>query len=354
MTVTKIKPLVDTNSLLAIESLFGRSHEDPWALRLACDFADVFIYADWFRFTFGSLQDAMTTADWTNTPALVRCLRQRDSVAVAPLMIRTDVPVSLHDDYLADAFHGFATWARNNRRALRQWLDTHNTASIRAMQEAQVTRRYYFNLDWLAHEHDLERFSRELQLQTCELLYAFDNLLRGPLYGRLTGSDQYYLNHPMRDVSLLPTFEAKPGPTPPVAASFRESMARMLGRLTFDEYCVMLHELRGEVRNRGIHNLGAGQVDREVLREIAVAVSLPSRLKEKDRIALFAGGIIGGLGAIASFGPAAAIAGAVVSVSMGLWNGKLPRSAGRVQWLRWALEWDLEKQAAGHSASRPP
>lgn len=339
------RPLVDTNTLLAIESLFGEGAIDPWAVKLACDFTDLFIYGDSFRFTFGSPDGSFSDVAWGHAPALARHLHERDSSAVIPLVGSTNEPVQLHDDYLAEAFHGFAVWARNNRRALRQWLNTHDTASIGAMQDAQVAREYYFNLDQFAQDQRLKVLALELRVQLYEILYAFDNMLRGPLYGRLTGSDQYYLNHPLRNVSLLPTFESEAGPLPPIAVSFRESMRDAVRHLSFDEYCVMLHELRDAVRSRGIHQLGPGDIDKEVLRDIAASVRLPPRLRAMGRLALFSGGIVGGLGAIPALGAVAAVAGAAVSVSSALWTGRLPRSASRIKWLRWALEWDLEKQA---------
>ncbi len=341
----RVLPLIDTNALLAIESLFSRATIDPWAVKLASTFTDVFAYGDAFRFTFGSSQSMLSDADWANTPTLVQLLRQRDSSAVVPLVVPTNETIRIHDDYLAEAFQRFVTWARNNRRTLRQWLDTHKTAKIQAMQQAQVAREYYFDLDRLTQKHDLEVLVNELRTRQSELLYAFDNVLRAPLYGKLAGSGQHYLNHPLRNASLLPTFEAEEGALPRIAISFRDSMAKSLGQLSLDEYCILLHELRAAVRDRGLHQLGPGDVEKEVLRDIAASVSLPPRLRGVGRLALFAGGIIGGLAAVPSLGPATAVAGAVVSLSSALWTGQLPRSAARIRWMRWSLEWDLENQA---------
>ncbi len=44
------KPLIDTNTLIAVASAFG-VNKDPWAKRAICGFADAFIYADKIRFT---------------------------------------------------------------------------------------------------------------------------------------------------------------------------------------------------------------------------------------------------------------------------------------------------------------
>lgn len=340
----QLTPLVDTNSLLAIESLFGKGDADPWAIKLACTFTDLFIYADWFRFTFGSPHGAISDTAWANAPSLAQRLRQRDSSAVVPLIVPVNEPVRLHDEYVTEAFHRFAIWARNNRKTLRQCLNTHNTSSIQAMQQAQVAREYYFSLERLAQDRELEVLANELRALECEILYAFDNVLRGPLYGRLTGSDQHYLNHPLRNVSLLPTFESEVGPLPRITVSFHESMSKLIGQLTLDEYCVILHELRSAVRDRGIHELARGDVDKDVLRDIATSVALPPNVRGSGRLALIAGGVIGGLAAIPVLGAAAAVTGAAVSVSSALWTGQLPRSTTRIKWLRWAIEWDLERQ----------
>lgn len=341
----QITPLVDTNSLLAIESLFGKGVRDPWATKLACTFTDLFIYADWFRFTFGLPLDRTPDTEFSSAPLLARLLRRRDATAVVPLVLPVDEPVKLNDEYLDDTFHRFAVWAKINAPALRQWLETHNTSDIRSMQQAQVAREYYFSLERLTRNVELEVLTTELQAPQIQILYAFDNILRGPLYGKLTGSDQHYFNHPLRDVSLLPTFESEVGRLPDVAVSFKESMARVVRHLSLDEYCVMLHELRGAVRDRGIHEQRPGNVDREVLREIAASVSFPPRLRSSGRLAAVAGGMISGLAAFPVLGTGAAVAGAAVSVSSALWTGQLPRHAARIKWLRWAIEWDLEKQA---------
>jgi hypothetical protein len=341
----RVTPLVDTNSLLAIKSLFGGGRVDPWAIELASDFTDLFVYADWVRFPLGSPHGGLSGIDWANAPAIAQHLQRRDSSAVVPLVLSTKEPVRLHDDYVTDAFRSFAVWARNNRSRLRQWLDIHNTSGVRAMQQAQVARQHYFNLERLTQEPELEALGRGLPAQQSEVLYAFDNVLRGPLYGSLTGNDQHYLNHPLRDVSLLPTFEAEAGSPPPIAVSFKESMGRALRHLSFDEYCVILHELRGAVRSRGIHELGRGGVEKEVLREIAAFVSLPPRLRGLGQLALFSGGIIGALAAVPALGATTAVVGAAVSVSSALWTGQLPRSVARIKWLRWGIKWDLESQA---------
>lgn len=342
-----VTPLVDGNTLLAIESLFGKGTIDPWAMQLACTFADLFIYADHFRFTFRSPDGAFSDASWAHAPSLARHLQQRDSSAVVPQMVPIE-PEKLHDDQVKEAFRNFANSARNKPKRLRQWLNTHDTASIRAMLRAQVGREYYyFTPERVTQMRELKLLALELGWQQREILYAFDNVICAPLYGRLAGSDQQYFNHPTRNASVLPTYKEEVGSLPEIAVSFAESISGFVRRMSFDDYCVMLHGLRGAVRSRGIHELGPGDVEKEVLRDIAASddVDFPPTLKKYAKSALITGGVIGGLAAIPALGPAAAVAGALISVSSAIWDGGLPRKAGRIKWLQRAIEWDLEKQA---------
>jgi hypothetical protein len=72
-----------------------------------------------------------------------------------------------------------------------------------------------------------------------------------------------------------------------------------------------------------------------------VGKEVSPRLRGLRKMMLLGGGIIGGLEAVPALRPAAAVVGAVVSVSPALWTGRLLRGAARIKWLRWALEWDL-------------
>jgi len=177
-----------------------------------------------------------------------------------------------------------------------------------------------------------------------DVYYAFDVVLRFPLYGQLTGVNEHYLNHPIRDAFQLPTMERSLDRAPAIAVSFRNAIGDLAPTLTQDEYTALLHELRGQVRNLGLHKVGPGECDKEVIRELVSRVSLPPRLKAMSKRAAVITAFLGGLGAVPALGPAAALVGAALSVSTVLWHGKLPRGAAQMKWLRWAVEWDIEQQ----------
>jgi hypothetical protein len=88
-------------------------------------------------------------------------------------------------------------------------------------------------------------------------------------------------------------------------------------------------------------NLKPGTVDKETVRELAVKLRLPPRLKD-SKIAL---GVAAGIFAIISVAPTvatvAALGGAAISIAAAFWDKPLPRTISRLRWLAWALEWRI-------------
>ena len=135
-----------------------------------------------------------------------------------------------------------------------------------------------------------------------------------------------------------------------MAITFAASISAIAPKISRDDYTVLLHELRGLVRDRGLHRVAPGEVNRDVLRDITSAARLPPRVRDLSKAAGVAAGVIGGLGVlIPSLSVSMAAAGALVGISTALWQGTLPRAAARVWWLRWALSWDVENQVERRS-----
>ncbi len=236
-------------------------------------------------------------------------------------------------------------WGRGVWGQLPNWMPFHNTPWMRDLYHAQFAHQYMFSVEKLEKSDVLNQLSGRTGVSASDLLYALDNVFRLPLYGEFAGENEHYLNHPLRDVFRLPTAQEELGVRPHVTVSFRDSISEFASKLTQDEYTILLHELRGLVREHGLHELGRGQFEKEVIREIAAKVALPARIRGIGKVAAVAGGLLGGLSAIPLLGPAAAVAGAGISVSTALWTRRLPRAVSRVRWLRWALRWDVEDQS---------
>ncbi|MGB7290552.1 MAG: hypothetical protein WBD99_00060 [Thermodesulfobacteriota bacterium] len=335
------KPLVDLTTLNAVQSLFTRGQRDPWANQLAGAFADLFIYGDIVRY---ALPIPDEVAETLKGPSLLVELIRRDSDAFYPEEYSTTELRLLKDDYLTECFDNFAVWAKNNRYSLLRWIRLHKESWIRNV-EPRIKHGYVFSLDRLRETPILSVLAREIGVSEDDICYAFDVVLRYPLYGELAGPSEHYLNHPIRDIITLPTMQHESASLPYLPVSFNKSIAGMASKLTEQDYTVLLHELRGWVHDSGMHKLGPGDFDKEVIRELASQVALPPRVKTITKALGIAAALIGGLGAFPVLGPSVAVAGAVVSISTLIWKGYLPRSAARVKWLRWAIKWDIEDQA---------
>jgi len=340
-------PLVDISTINAIESLYRHGVRDPWAKQLAGEFADLFIYSSTIRYSI-TIPSANSDDKLLERPSLLLDLIKRDSELFTPAKYSTADPVKLKDEYLIECFNRFAAWARSNKNTLRKWISLHNQDWIQKQYIARVKHEKHewsFSLDALLRKPELSALAKELGVAEHDICYAFDLVLRYPLYGELAGTNEHYLNHPIRDAFLLPTMKREEGKPPSLAVSFKDTLRQFSDRLSQDDYSVLLHEIRGAVHDYGLHLVGPGEFDKEVIREIAAKVALPPRIKASGKLAVIGAGLIGSLGAIPILGPSAAIVGGVLSVSTALWSGRLPRTAARMRWLKWALKWDIEEQA---------
>jgi hypothetical protein len=340
-----LSPVVDITSLNAVESLFRGGTRDPWGPRLAGRLADFFVYSDVARFTM-PVWARVVSPDYPTLPPILAQFRSRDSQLFAPLIYQIEERRTLHPEYLGEAFRGFARWARNSKDALRRWLQLHAEPWIRDGHLARIRPRYVFDVERLHEDPLLEELAAVVGMSVDDILYAFDVVLRYPLYGELVGTDSYFLAHPIRELQALPTMSKETGPAPNIALSLADAVAGMAPSMTLEAYATFLHEARGVIRDRNIHELKAGSLDREATREVAALLGLPARLSAAGKIMGVTAGLIGLAGAAPALAPAAAIGGSLVSVASALWTGTVGRRPSRSSWLRWALEWDVERQAS--------
>lgn len=335
--------VVDITSLYAVESLFRPGTQDPWGKKVAGRLADLFIFSNEARFTMPVHAEAATLED-PSLPPLLEQLRSRDPGVLTPLTYVVDEPRRLRHEYLEPAFHSFAAWAVNNKSALKRWLLLHDEIRRSPSDISHIRPRSVFDIASLLDAGEFKRVTADLRLSAADLIYAFDIVLRYPLYGEVAGSGSYFLAHPIREQQAPPIILTERGPAPPIPISLSQAVSAMASSMTLDEYTSFLHEARGYIRGRQIHRLRS--VDTETTREIASELSLPARLKKVNLTVGIWAGVIGIAGAVPALAPAAVIVGGLVQMVSAAWSGSVGRAAGRVSWLRWALEWDLERQAS--------
>lgn len=335
-------PLVDITTINGIQSLFVPGHKDPWAKKIAGAFADLYVYGDVVRYPLIGFD--RSARHLIAKPTLLTTMSRLDGSALVPIPFSIAEPRTLRHDHLLHCFGDYADWVQNNVRTLRKWITLHRQPWIHSVP-GNAYGDYVFSLEDLQDHPLVTETAATTGLTPKELFFAFDVILRYPLYGEMAGRTEWYLNHPIRASIGLPDTTRGTAPAPGVAVSFEHAISRLAPSLTMEEYCVLLHELRGAVRDRGLHSLRHGDIDKDEIRELASEVRLPPRLSNLARRLGLVGGIIGGLGAIPALGPFAAVAGALISVASSYWEGDLPRAMARIEWLHWALVWDVESQA---------
>jgi hypothetical protein len=101
------------------------------------------------------------------------------------------------------------------------------------------------------------------------------------------------------------------------AISFGKSVSSFVAKLSQDEFTSYLHELRGVVREGGLHKMDPGDCDPEFVREIVARVALPPEIKANVKVGIVVGGgaISTALGTIPAVGLVAAGLGVAISIS---------------------------------------
>jgi hypothetical protein len=206
---------------------------------------------------------------------------------------------------------------------------------------------FVFSVEYLRDTGALAREAAGLSITEEDVAYALDVILRYPLYGEVVGAGRYYLSHPLREEQQIPTMRTEPAPAPHVPIRIGPHVTQFTADLSLDDFGAFLHEARGAVRDLKLSSLppGAG-VERGVVRDLASRLWLPPRLRASGKAAAILAGIATGLGASPVLGSASALLGAALSVASALWSGRLPRPVARIKWLRWAVKWDIEEEAA--------
>ncbi|MET7835838.1 hypothetical protein ABZS44_23785 [Micromonospora sediminicola] len=338
--------VIDVTSLAGIESISRGSSIDPWATRIGGNLVDLFVFSDTVAYPLptSSRSELQASTLW-----IIDRINSRDSDALVPLPYSTDTIAPVSEQFLEDCIAQFMGWCGANPRKAAQWMKLHQESWVNDWHNERFPHLYSFDVQRLAGRPDIRTAARRLSVPVATLLYTLDVVLRYPILGRLAGEGRPYLNHPVRASIAHPTLAADAGQAPvslgPI--SFSSTVASMMRSMTLDEYCVLLHELRGAVRDSGIHRVAPGQVEPEVVRELAARVALPAKLGAFERRLALAAGMLGGAASTPVVGPAGPILGVGLSIAQYYWSGDLPRAASRVRWLRWALSWEIESQARG-------
>ncbi len=296
----------------------------------------MFVYADIIYYPIPVRGASSSGYDLVQSDTLLRDFSKHDSQIFDGKRYSTAEPRILAPEYLDECFGHFADWAVLNYSTLHRWLICHHSPWIEERRFATIGYDYTFSLDKLMKNPRFDELSRKTGVSSSDICYAFDSILKFPLYGELVGNENRYFNHPIRDAFRLPTMQDGIGKLPRLPLTFKDTITKLVPTLSRQDYVVLLHELREVVRQSGLHRVSSGSFDKTAIRDIASRVALPPRLTKAAKVIGVAGILAGGLGAFPALGSLPAIAGAVVSVSATFWEEGLPRGMARIGWLRWA------------------
>jgi hypothetical protein len=332
--------------LNGIESLFRKGPKDPYAWRLAADFSDLFVFSESARYAIVRAPDAPTSEKFGVVPSILRDLIGRDSGALTEQRLIIGEQ-SVSDEYLSESFDIFGDYVVANRNSIRSFIELHNQPWIRRRPAFQrgVNTGWVFPMHRLIETKTMKALVSSIGVHEEDLCHVFDVALKYSLYGEVAGSDEYYLAHPMRSEVPFPTMNREDAPLPPIPFRIGPSLIGMIGHLTQDEYTSILHEARGLVRDLKLVGLKPNTIEKETLREFAVRLKLPPRLKDFTRSRDSISGAADVASAIPSLGISPTLAGVAISIASLFWKRTLPRITSRWRWLHWGLEWDIEREA---------
>jgi hypothetical protein len=351
LPTSKPASLVDITSLNGIESLYRGGVSDPWAQEIAGRFADLFVYSDAVRFTMPTEGGVAADVDRLPLPLILQRVLARDSDVVSPLFCDAHDSRLVATTHAETAFSGFEPWVRNNLTSIRRWIQLHREPWLERGHLQRVRPRFLFDINTFRSDQRLVQLATVAKVDTEDLLYAFDVVLRYPYYGELAGAGTHYLAHPIREQQPLPTMSFEDVEPPKVALSFAAVVAAMAPSMDLDDYTVFLHEARALIRERKIHSLKPRSLDRDAIRDVAATLGLPTRLKKLGAAFDIGAGVLSIVGIAPTWAPTAAGGRGAVSISKAFWAGQFGRTVGRVRWLRFALEWPLESQSSQLSST---
>lgn len=344
-------PLFDLSALSAVQSVLNRDETavDPWGISLLGSFANLIIYSDRIRFSLPVCDNDVSNASGlVKEPKLLNILADSLGADLAPVPYSTDQLKEISDEGIDASVEYFTKWARRHRSYFVQFCLFHRTDFIEKHQRIRVKHGYTYNVERVKSKDRMQSLAKDLSLPIECILYAYDLSLRMPMYGEFTGPDEHYLNHPIRDAFGGRFISEQNARLPAIAITFAPAFRNIAYKLTMQEYTSTVMLLREKVREYGLIGAPPGDYEPGLLRELAASSRLPGRLRHEAAVVPILSAIvsaaIGGLVA----GPIGGAFGSAVSVAGIIWavtSPRLPGSASKISWLRWALKWDIEDQS---------
>jgi hypothetical protein len=347
---SKKSPLYDLTCINAVQSYLipEGSLRDPWGVTVAGQLADLLIYADEARFSMPIGRGDIAQNKMLTEPRILRDIYAIDSSLATASPYFTEEFRQLSGESVDEAFGSFTKWAQLHPKKIREFSRLHQQSWINKYHQARVANNTVYDLSTLSKSTKLASLADSLAVGRESLLYCFDIVLRTPIYGEMTGEQTHYLNHPLRNAFKISgsTINKRPAHLP---VSFASTFESLLPKLTREHYFALIGSNRENVQKFDLASMRSWDINRDYLREFAACARIPPRLRHRDGLTDSFQSVLALLTAYEMGGPIAAAATCLVTVFASACKESrplhLPASAGDISWLKWAIEWEIEKQA---------
>jgi len=178
-----LSPLLDISSIVAVQSLFEKTHQDPWGVRLSGSVANALIYSDSIRVIVPSPEDGASQDGLSEIKPIERFLLTEPGF-ITPVSYSTTKLRRLSDTAVLDAFNHYIGWTRRNAPYLVKFCSLHAQPWVRSGHIRRVPNFTVYDLDMIKRHSRLKSLSDEIGLPTEQLLYCFDIILRYVMYGQ--------------------------------------------------------------------------------------------------------------------------------------------------------------------------
>jgi hypothetical protein len=336
--------LLDQTTINSVQSIFNNDIVDLWAEDFLADFIDFFVWSDKISYP---LSITNINSDYSDIvlPELLCMLKSHDSSSIVEKVEKYE-KIQLSSELLCGTFEKFYDYVFNNKNRIRAFLNLHQKQLIvdQVNSRFKETGGYVFDVTEIKRYY--KNFDEKLKiigLEEKQLFYLFDLVLKYFKYAELVDDESYYFSHPIRENQGFSFSKKQIGKMPKIPLRLGQYIAPIALKSKMEDFAIMLHELRGYVRDMNMIDLAPGSIEKETIRELAQKIKLPPKFKDFPKKITAFSAIISGLGAYPLLGPTSTILGAALCLTTLIWKGQLPKSSGNLKWLQWAIQWDIEQ-----------
>lgn len=341
-------PLVDVTTIQGIESGFRSGARDPYGPRALAHLTDLALYSDKVRYPVAYTGARPKTSTDVVRPPLVEAFDAALPGLFEPVPFSADKTRIASRETTLGALDSLGRFVRANPTNSKALITLHGQSSIRSEHSRRVGTEFVFDVEPILENPRMEEMAARLGCEKHLLLYTLDMALRYPIYGALTGKDEWYLSHQVRTAISMPNLTARTRGPPDIPIPLGDLVYKVARDGPMVDYVKRVVRLRDLLNENGIRGAPSGEVERTVVRSVAQQAGLPGKLRGYHRSVGVASCLLGFVGLVPLFGAPAAALAATITIGSAFWDGHVPSRLTQQEWLRFAIRYDVEDRLQEH------